>query len=93
MKEGASTLMPFKAASVIHQGGILSQYLYNVYTDDLISGLCDSRAGCDLHNKCINSLSDANDLVLMVSTVEALEDLIGVWQACAVMSIPRQCAW
>ena len=83
VKWGASISLPFKTANGIRQGGILSPYLYNVYTDDLTAALRDTGTGCHLHDKCINSLSYADDMVLLAPTVEALQELIGVCQAYA----------
>ena len=83
VKWGASHSLPFKTANGIRQGGILSPYLYNVYTDDLSAALRDTGTGCHLHDKCVNSLSYADDMVLLAPTAEALQDLIGVCEVYA----------
>jgi len=80
VKWGNSYSLPFKTANGIRQGGILSPYLYNVYTDDLNVTLRDTGIGCHIHDGCINSLSYADDMVLLAPTADALQDLINVCQ-------------
>ena len=62
---------------------MLSPYLYNVYTDDLSATLGDTGIGCHIHDGCINSLSYADDMVLLAPTTDALQDLINVCQVYA----------
>ena len=83
VKWGAATSLPFKTANGIRQGGILSPYLYNVYTDDLSAALRDTKVGCHIHDECINSLSYADDMVLLAPTLDALQRLIGVCEVYA----------
>lgn len=66
----------FKTSNGIRQGGILSPYLYNAYTDELSNALSGVGIGCNIHNKCINSLSYADDMVLIAPTANALQKLI-----------------
>ena len=61
----------------------MSPYLYNVYTDDLSATLRDTGIGCHIHDGCINSLSYADDMVLLAPTTDALQDLINVCQVYA----------
>ena len=83
VKWGNSLSLPFKTANGIRQGGILSPYLYNVYTDDLSATLRDTGIDCHIHDECINSLSYADDMVLLAPTADALQDLIDVCQVYA----------
>ena len=83
VKWGAATSLSFKSANGIRQGGILSPYLYNVYTDGLSAALRDTGTGCHISDRCINSLSYADDMVLLAPTADALQDLIGVCEVYA----------
>ena len=67
----------------IWQLGILSPYLYNVYTDDLSVTFCDTGISCHIHDWCINSISYTDDMVLLKSSAHALQDLINVFQVYA----------
>ena len=60
----------------------MSPYLYNVYTDDLSVTLRDTGIGCHIHDGCINSLSYADDLVLLAPSADTLQDLINACQVC-----------
>ena len=77
---GSSLSPPFKTGNGIRQGGILSPYLYNVYTDQLSATLRGKAIGCFIHDLCINSLSYADDMVLLAPTLESLQTLINVCQ-------------
>ena len=77
---GSSMSPPFTTANGIRQGGIISPYLYNVYMDGLSARLRDTGVGCHVSDRCINSLSYADDMVLLAPTVEALQRLLAVCQ-------------
>ena len=80
VKWGNSFSLSFKTANGIQQGRILSPYLYNIYTDYLSASLRDAGIGCHIHDGCINSLNYADDMVLLASPTDALQDLINVCQ-------------
>ena len=50
--------------------------IYNVYTDDLDHHLQATGAGCYLGGDWVNSLSYADDMVLLAPTVTALQALL-----------------
>ena len=54
-----------------------------MYTDDLSVILRDAGIGCDIHDGCINSLSYADDMVLLTPSTDALQDLTNVCQVYA----------
>ncbi|KAG0710958.1 hypothetical protein GWK47_002394 [Chionoecetes opilio] len=54
-----------------------------MYMDDLSANLRDTGIGCHMHDGCINSLSYADDMVLLAPTADALQDLINVCQVYA----------
>ena len=75
--------MTFRCAYGISQGGQLSPLLYNVYTDDLNHHLQATGVGCYVGGACVNSLSYADDMVLLAPTVTALQTLLEVCRSYA----------
>ena len=75
--------MTFHCANGMRQGGQLSPLLYNVYTDDLNHHLQATGVGCYLWGAYVNSLSYADDMVLLAPTVTALQTLLEVCRAYA----------
>ena len=63
---------------MIRQGGQLSPLLYNVYTDNLNHHLHATGVECYVGGAWINSLSYADDMVLLAPTVTALQTLLEV---------------
>ena len=57
--------------------------LYNVYTDDLNHHLQATGVGCYVAGAWVNSLSYADDMVLLAPTVTALQTLLEVCRAYA----------
>ena len=68
--------MTFRCSNVIRQGGQLSPLLYKVYTDDLNYHLQATGVGCYVGGAWVNSLSYADDTVVLASTVAALQTLL-----------------
>ena len=64
--------MTFHCSNGIRQGGQLSPFLYNVYTDDLNHHLQATGVGCYVGGAWANSLIYADDMVLLAPTVIAL---------------------
>ena len=63
---GNSLSMTFRCANGIRQEGQLSPLLHNVYTDDLNRHLQPTGTGCYVLGAWVNSLSYADDMVLLV---------------------------
>ena len=63
--------------------GQLSPFLYNVYTDDLNHHLQATGVGCYVGGAWVNSLTYADDMVLLAPTVTALQTLLEVCRAYA----------
>ena len=80
---GNSLSMTFRCANGIRQGGQLSPLLYNVYTDDLNHHLQATGVGCYVGGLLVNSLSYADDMVLLAPTITALQTLLEVCRAYA----------
>ena len=53
IKWGSTTSEFFNVSNGVRQGGILSPYLFIVYTDDLSNMLISAGIGCHIHNCCI----------------------------------------
>ena len=75
--------MTFRCSNGIRQGGQLSLLFYNVYTDDLNHRLQATGVGCYVRGAWVNSLSYADDMVLLAPTVTALHALLEVCRAYA----------
>ena len=75
--------MTLYCSNVIWQGGQLSSLLYNVYTDDLKLRLQATGIGCHVEGDWVNSLSYADDKVLLAPTVTPRRTFLEVRRACA----------
>ena len=80
---GNSLSITFRCANGIRQGGQLSPLFYNLYTDDLNDHLQATRVGCYVGGAWVNSLSYADDMVLLAPTVTALQTFLEVYRAYA----------
>ena len=70
---GNSLSMTLHCSNGIRQGGQLSPLLYNVHSDDLNHHLQATGGGCFVGGVFVNSLSYAEDIVLLTPTVTALQ--------------------
>ena len=62
----------------IRQGGQLSPLLYNIYTDDLSHQLKNASTGCYIGGACVNSLSYADDMVILAPTLSSMQKLLNI---------------
>ena len=72
--------MTFRCANEIRQGGS-ALLLYNVYTDDLNHHRQATGVGCNVGGAWVNSLSYADDMVLLAPTVIAIQTLLEACRA------------
>ena len=79
MRWGNSMSVNFQIHSGLRQGGILSAHLFNVYVDDVINKLADSRLGCFIGNLSMNALMYADDLIILVISVQDLQSLVNLY--------------
>lgn len=86
VKWGNAQSDPFNCTNGIRQGGQLSPLLYNVYTDDLNYKLENTRVGCYVSGTCVNSISYADDMVLVAPTLSALQKLV---DTCNIYAAPH----
>ena len=68
----------FKIGKVVHQGCILSPYLFNLYAEYIIwnAELDESQGGIKIAGRNINNLRYADDTTLMAESEEKLEGLL-----------------
>ncbi|KAL0860188.1 hypothetical protein ABMA27_010495 [Loxostege sticticalis] len=67
----------------VRQGGLSSPVLFSLYVDGLIGALSDTRIGCSIDGQMVNSISYADDMVLLSPSVSALRRLLAVCEAYA----------
>ena len=68
----------FKIGKGVCQGGILSPYLFSLYTEYILwnAGLGEAQAGIKIIGRNINNLRYANDTTLMTESEEELKSLL-----------------
>ncbi|CAH4036168.1 unnamed protein product [Pieris brassicae] len=64
----------------VRQGGLTSPALFNLYINELIEALGGARVGCSIDGHCMNSISYADDMVLLSPSVGALRRLLSIWE-------------
>ena len=72
------TMNCFKIGKVVHQGGILSPYLFNFYAEYIMwnAELDESQGGIKIAGRNINNLRYADDTTLMAESKEKLKSLL-----------------
>ena len=66
----------FKINRGVKQGGILSQFLFNIYIDDLVGEINQSDYGCYLNQFKTTILGYCDDLILMASSLSHMQILL-----------------
>ena len=68
----------FQIGKGVHQGCILSPYLFNLYAEYILrnTGLDEAQAGIKIDRRNINNLRYANDTTLMAESEEELKNLL-----------------
>lgn len=62
----------------VRQGGLTSPALFNLYVNQLIVELSSTQVGCSIDGLCVNSVSYADDMVLLSPSISALRRLLAV---------------
>ena len=78
VRTGHGTTDWFQIGNGVHQGCILSLYLFNFYAEYIIrnAGLEETQAGIKIARRNINNLRYADDTTLMVEREEELKSLL-----------------
>ena len=78
VRTGHGTTDWFQIGKGVHQGCILSPYLFNLYAEYIMrnAGLDEAQAGIKIAGRNINSLRYADDTTLMVESEEELKSLL-----------------
>ena len=68
----------FQIGKGVHQGYILSPYLFNLYAEYIMrnAGLEEAQAGIKIARRNINNFRYANDTILMAESEEELKSLL-----------------
>ena len=75
---GNSRSLVFYMKNGIRQGSVISPYIFNVYISDLNYMLSNSKVGCHVANKCMNSFSYADDLALVAPSAHSMNELLAL---------------
>jgi len=83
IKWGKSVSDSFTTSNGIKQGGLLSPFLFNIYVDCINEALADSGIGCRVGETCMNTISYADDMVLMTPHAGSLQMLVNICERVA----------
>ena len=78
VRTGHGTTDWFQIGKGVHEGCILSPYLFNLYAEYIMrnAGLEEAQAGIKIAGRNINSLRYADDTILMAESEEELKSLL-----------------
>jgi len=62
----------------VRQGGVLSPHLFNIYIDDVIKVISNSKYCCNLRFTCMSIFMNTDNLILMSHSVTVLHKLINI---------------
>jgi len=69
---------PVKLESGVRQGGVLSPLLFSAFIDNTLTVLENSKLGCFINKKCLNSFLYADDLLIVCISVSDLQNLLSL---------------
>ena len=62
--------------SGVRQAGVLSPYLFAIYTDSMVRTVSDSKFGCYVNGALVSILLYAHDILLLSPSVSCLQELL-----------------
>ena len=62
----------------VRQGGVLSPHLFNLYIDDVINRISNSKYCCNVRFACVSIFMYADDLILMSPSITVLQKLFKI---------------
>ena len=83
VKWNSSKSTSFKTSNGVRQGSVLSPALFNVYIDDLITGLERSGAGIRINGRFSGGIAYADDLSLLPTSREGMQMLLEICETFA----------
>ncbi len=78
IKWGNAVSTPFGVSNRVHQGGLLSPSLFNVYMNDLSGQLRSCKTGCLIGNTIVNHLMYADDLAIISPSSVGFQELLNI---------------
>ena len=78
VRTGHGTIDWFKIGKGVHQGSILSPYVFNLYAENIMrnTGLDKAQAGIKIAGRNVNNLRYADDTTFMTEIKEELKSLL-----------------
>lgn len=70
--------LPFHPTLGVWRCGILSPILFEIYIDDLLHTICTLRHGIMVGKNCISLVAYADDIILLMSSLQALHNMINI---------------
>ncbi|XP_026727711.1 uncharacterized protein LOC113493881 [Trichoplusia ni] len=80
----ASSSDVYQSECGVRQGGLSSPRLFNLYINQLIVELSNTKVGCHIDGICINNISYADDMVLLSPSIGALRRLLAICESYAL---------
>lgn len=78
VKWGNTTSNSYRLECGVRQGGLTSPDLFNVYVNGLMERLRSTKVGCNIGGVCVNSISYADDMVLLSPSISGLRKLLSI---------------
>ncbi len=75
---GSTLSEPFRVFNSVRQGGQASPTFFSVHMDHLSELLTATGLGCHVGNRVVNHAIDADDIILLVTTISALKKLLQI---------------
>ena len=84
VKWSDSVSSSFSVKNGVRQGSILSPMLFNVYIDEMLNIIQESKTGCHIGRTAVNIIAYADDLVILSPTRTGLQRLVQLCESFAL---------